>query len=585
MHFLDVVTGGRFSEYRDIRRKLNEALLSLHDGMGEASARQTIQQRLGPFASILDYRASAALSTVYTTVKQFRTEIIRTVDEMKGFYLVSVMLDQIVEDALAPDVSTNDVVTVSSKNREVQREIEELNNRFQFDHLVNDIAKDLLAYGEYTLRTEVEGPGGELKGDREDGTVDNIVDPVNTIQGQGQSPPRKEPGRGLVGLYDDVDQEKVIAVTETGNITGYITVDDRNRATLAAPHQFVKFTLSGSKIRVELGEDPVLKQVMKTLGQDQNKIPKFVRVGRSVVYPVLSKLKELQLLEQLVPATKLAKLTSGTIVGVQVPTAYDIRKGFDVAAKVEDLLNKKIGVDTTNNRLNVENIINTVGQMKAVPLFGDKGQMQKFDYKPEEPDDLLSSIEDVRKVIMSGVGIPYEIVFGSDSSESKGELLKRYARYMRRLKNIQAAIAEGLKQIVFIHLVNKGISFVPSKDVDVKFRNKLIQVDLLDELEFLDTTVTMLGNAMRFFGVEDMDIRKATVLENLLMFLQSKLGVLELDKAIDPKKAKEIEAEEDEEDDDFGRGPPPPPAPAPAPPAPAPAPEPEPEGDKEDNAA
>ena len=48
-------------------------------------------------------------------------------------------------------------------------------------------------------------------------------------------------------------------------------------------------------------------------------IPHFIRIGKSMIYPVLDKIKQLQLLEELVPATKLADLSSGTMVGVSIP--------------------------------------------------------------------------------------------------------------------------------------------------------------------------------------------------------------------------------------------------------------------------
>jgi hypothetical protein len=169
---------------------------------------------------------------------------------------------------------------------------------------------------------------------------------------------------------------------------------------------------------------------------------------------------------------------------------------MEAAKRMEGLLNKKVGVDTERGQLTLENIMTSAGRLKVIPIFGDKGELRKFDYKQDEPDELLASVNDIRKVICDSVGIPYELIFVSDTV-SKGELLRRYARYVRKLKSIQFAIADGIRQICYIHLTNKGINFVPD-DIKVDFKNKLVEIDNLNKLEFLDTTVGMLKNAKDF---------------------------------------------------------------------------------------
>jgi hypothetical protein len=163
---------------------------------------------------------------------------------------------------------------------------------------------------------------------------------------------------------------------------------------------------------------------------------------------------------------------------------------------MEGLLNKKVGVDIQRGQISLENIMSSAGRLKVIPVFGDKGNIQKFEYKQDEPDELLTSVEDIRKVICNSVGIPYELIFQSDTV-SKGEILRRYARYVRKLKNIQRAIADGIRQICYIHLTNKGISFT-HQEIKIDFKNKLVEIDILNKLEFLDTTVSMLKNVDDF---------------------------------------------------------------------------------------
>jgi len=572
---VDALTRGKWSEVKALERQMNEVLGS----QDEAKSGQSLSQKFSHFNAALDFRTASALANVFTTVQSHRSEIIKAVDDVKHFYLAQAIIDQIAEDALMPDVSTNEVINVTSKKTNVNKAIKELEERIgRFDVIVNDIRRDLLAYGEYTLRPVVDGPAepsqdlgmdGDDQGAEDQRKKSMVSDPegrpVDVRNGSNGSSAGKEQGgrgRGVLSIHDDVDQDSVVAITENGQVTGYLVVDKNQkgmaqRAAIKPPSAFVKFTLNGAKVRVKLTDDPIFKTIRNS--EFGKRVPRYVRVGRSILFPVLSKIKELQLLEQLVPATKIQMLTAGTIIGMQVPTAYDVNKGFEAAQQAEELINKKVGVDTANQQINVENILSTVGRVKIVPQFGEKGQLQKYDYKPEEPTDLLESIEDLRRVILSSVGVPYELIFGAESAESKGELLKRYARYLRRLKTIQQSIADGIRQIVEIHLVNAGVDFVPSEDVQIEFRNKLIQVDLLDELEFMDTTVGMLGNTLRFLGVEEQFMSKIVSFKDLVEFLQDKMQVLGMGNVLDAKKAQDLENAEQESDDATasGGGPPP----------------------------
>lgn len=467
--------------------------------------------------SIKDFQVTSALSSIYSKIVTHRTEIVREVQRVRHFYISQVILDQFAEDALSPDVATGDILEVTSEDKKIKQSLDDFDAKFGWDRIVNDFKEDLLSYGEYTLGIELSKTDGITK------------------------------------INDDVEQERVVAITEHGEIVNYLVMDDRNRPTLESPDKFVKFMLGRNKIRVNLQEDPIFKAAFRN--NKLKGVPRFVRVGRSVLWPIISKIKELELLEQLIPASVLTKLSAGTIIGVTVAAAMNVDDAFEACKKVEQLLNKKIGLDVNTKELTVENIMNSAGRMKAVPVFGDKGQLQRFDYKPEEPENLLSSVEDIRRTILSSVGIPYELIYGGD--ESKGAILKRYARYIRKLKAIQSGIVEGVRTMAYFHLINSGHS-LKEDDITITFRNKLVQVDVLDELEFLDTTVGMIRGVFEFF-VEDEMMQKVTRKEPFLKWMDEKVAVLGLKDVVDISKWKKLDPEGTHPDEE----------PAAAPPAPA----------------
>jgi len=472
---------------------------------------------------IENWHIAAAYGAIYMKVAETRKKLIREVDKMRVFYMVDVILTQLVEDALAPQIGTGDVLAISSERPELQKEIDFLEEKFDLDQMAMIIAPDIVAYGEYTLKTKVNThprvlqrieqeqgeslsedgltPGG---GSAPTGTSPNYApysgqDPSKP-QIKGLENPEIDPNEefGLVDLLDSVEQGSVVGLTKWNTPEGYLIGDGgsgKNPGTVkkAEPSDFVKFSLSSARIKIDIFKEfNVNKQ---QLPDELKNIPRFIRVGKSMIYGIVSKLKELELLEALVPATKLSKLSNGTLVGVRVPAGYDLDKAVEATKQIEGLMNKKVGVDPILEEITIENIMGTAGRLKAVPIFGETGRLEKLDYKQDEPDDLLASVTDIRKVICASIGIPYELLFEGESA--KGEVLKKYARYLRKLKAIQKSIEEGMRQIIYIHLANKGYEF-KTEDIKVEFYNKLIEIDNLDKLEFIDTTVGLLRNVRDF---------------------------------------------------------------------------------------
>lgn len=508
-----------------------------------------------------DYQVAAAYTAAFTRVSEVRYETIRQVEAVRLFYIVDAILNQVTEDALAPEVGTGEILTVSSENEEIQKELDLLDEKFDFDQIVRNITPDLLAIGEYTLKTKVNPTDNTVDGNEDPsdaesedgGEEENSESATNEFQKVKNRRMRKgsskyrlseedEKKYGLIDILDVVEQGSVISLSKDGMIEGYLTIDDKGKVIEAEPADYIKFSLDSQRVRVDVAQELGYHaqsrsggtyHTNKSMPKLPDHVPRFVRVGKSLIFPVISKIKELQLLEALVPATKISKLTSGTVVGVNVPPGYEVEQGLKAAEKVEGVLNKKVGVDKNLGEINVENIMYAAGRMKVVPLFGDKGQLERMDFKSDEPEDLLASVDDIRRVILASVGIPFEIMFQSDEG-NKGEVLKRYARYLRRLKNIQRALQDGIRQIVYIHLANKGVDFA-TEDVVVEFRNRLIEIDNLDRLEFMDTTVGMLKNLVDFFvelGDEGSPFENRIDNDSVISFVNEQLSVIGLESVI-----------------------------------------------------
>lgn len=512
----------------------------------------------------LRFKAALAYAAVYTKVTNVRLDMLKEIEKMRFFYLVDVLLSQMTEDALAPELGTGDVLTVSSEKPDQQKEIELLNERFNFDQLATNICPDLLAGGEYIIATEVK-PVRSIKDKTLEEPEESIEKSKNRLTEKLHSKNRKKITKetvkeqkddadgidtGLIALHDIVEQGTVVALSKDGVVESYLIKATDSKVDKREPADFIRFALDSQRIRVDLvNEFSFDRKSVKDIFKD---IPRFVRVGKSCIWPVLGKIKELQLLETLVPATKINKLTTGSLVGVQVPPGYSIENALEAAKKVENTINKKVGIDEKLGEINIENILSAAGKTKVVPLFGEKGQLEKIDFRSDEPDELLSSIGDLRRLISSSIGVPYELIFGGEDG-SKGEILKRYARYLRKLKSIQRAIQDGIKQIVFIHLANKDIEFEP-EDISIEFKNKLVEIDNLDRLEFTDTTLSMVNNVKQFvFELIETDspLKEAVNLKVFVEWMNDQLSTVGFDKLVDPEKLPEIPIDFEQDQDDI----------------------------------
>lgn len=406
-----------------------------------------------------DRAGALELAAAYTTASKTKAGYMKAFESVKTFYLVDGIVSAIVEDALTPDITTGEVIEITSPKRGVNKSLKELSKKVNFDQLVRDIAPDLVSNGEYAVSVNL----GET---------------------------------GVDKVRDNVDQKKIVAFYD-GGVPEHFLVEGDRELHIVRPYKYAHFVMGDFKARLKVSTE--FKDKKQKSG---TQLPEYARIGKPLFYGTLSKIKELQLIESLVPASKLNQITRGSIVGVGVPNASDPKEAFDICRRYENVFNSSTGVDRVDGEVSVSDIIGVAGKVKAVPLFGDKGSLTSIgDAKNNQSvDDLLNTVKDLREVICTSIGFPPELLFGG---ETKAELLKRYARYLRKLKSVQTAIANGVRQIALIHLNNANENSKPDEpftvdDISVRFRNELVNIDELEKLEFSDAMISTVSEAYQF---------------------------------------------------------------------------------------
>ena len=408
---------------------------------------------------------NAALASMYTQAVTTRREFLVEMDRIKPFYLVQALFNSLIEDSLSPDITTGEVVQLMSQKKAVNAELRTLQTLFSFDQIINDIVHDLIGYGEYSLRLVTES------------------------------------GHGLRDIVDDVDQSRIVAFYHQGYPYRYIRQTRRDLEVFPA-YAYAHFVAGWNRLRVGMN-DEFLAGEEEELGDYVDEwgfpYPAYSRVGRPMLYGCLAKMKELIILEQLIPAGQLNRILTGSLVSLQLPPSYSPDEAFEAARRYENVINQKVGLDRSTADLTVTDILSTAGKIRVLPQLGDKGQLTNINELKElrTMDDLLQSVQDIRGVICGSLGFPPELFFGGREPGPKSDFLKRYARYVRKLRGLQSSIGHGLTQIALVHLVNKGIK-ADVEDIQVVFRNELINLDELEKLEFSDAVVQSLLNIDSF---------------------------------------------------------------------------------------
>jgi len=443
-----------------------------------------------------NFRELNELLSTYFQINRNYTQYYKEISRIKEIYIAEIILEQLAFDVLTPDISSQNIIEIvpNIDNKELKDALKEFEEIHNIDQLVSDIIQDLIAFGSYPLRLVIEE------------------------------------GKGIVEIIDDLEPYEVIPFYRNQELEFYLRLDEYGNPEIHSPHEFVVFLIDAKRIKLKLD-----KRYLYYIEQKKGKqFPRYIKVGSPLFSPgVIKKIKELDLLEKLIPASKINTLSKGNVVGVYVPPSMSPEEALEFAKKIERKLNALgIGINKDLDQLSITDILKGAGRIKVIPVTNEKGQVVKIDYKPEEPSDLLDVIQNLREVILTSIGIPPELIFNTGNS-TKGEILKRYSRYLRKLKYIQKAIVNGLKELVLIHLVNKGLSVTP-KDFSVRFTNTLVNVDDLDKLEFQQATTQILTDIKRFVDElkQDEELSQYVNNEGFVEYLNNELTKVNLDKLI-----------------------------------------------------
>ena len=397
------------------------------------------------------------LALNFFTISQTKDGIIKDIDRIKDFYFSQFIVERIIDDALNPtsdgQLFSVKVIINDEEDESLTKLLEDFIDEFNIEKVLKDIAYDLLYYGEYYLRLSVKS--------------------IYT------SPEEN----GVINIHDDVDIAKIVPIFRDSNVSGFLKLekneDNKLHLVTKSPSEYVYFSLPGNRIRVKM--------------QTQDDKVTYIRMGKSVLYPVYGLLQELMFFENIVPIKFIQNAMRTKLVSVSVPANTKPQEAQKIAKTFEKLINNTLTLKTPNNPTEeiIRKLQEKAGEVKVIPNWGDKGQLEAQDFTSEDDfDQLFEKIQDIRKLILSTIGIPTSII---EDENIKADIIRQNVRYSKKLKSIQDALAEGLKTLFIIHLHNKGFTNILKENIQISFLN-ILNLDDLEKLEYVDLMVSMLQN-------------------------------------------------------------------------------------------
>lgn len=414
----------------------------------------------------LDNTLSNVLYSQFMYAYSNTQTMFQLMNSVRNHYIVSAIIDTMLQDSLAADPLTGNIFTLTvkdtySKSDKANRELKKFEESHNLDELVYDSAADLIFFGEYFY--ELAGKPG--KG------ITDIID--------------ANPPGSMLSIYQGSRPDYFVRIHKQ---LGYGTSAKLERL---EPGAVWHMNIFPEKIHFSLNNS--------YWDQFNNKSAQYFKIGKPMFYPVFDKIIELEAFEKAQLAKSFSDLRRKGLVGVDAPAGLDLAQIKTFRQYYEKIINNSGEVDLAKitGLDQVKKLVLNLGELKVVPIQPDRGGMNPIQLRETAGAETSENITDRRKVICQTTGVPYEYVF--DRGDENKVSVRQYIRYSRKCGNVQYGTSRSLQRLVLTHMYNLGDDYkdLKEEDIDVKFYNS-INVAELDKLEFMDAEVSMLNNMNRF---------------------------------------------------------------------------------------
>lgn len=412
--------------------------------------------RMTEMEKLVSDREKMEIMKTFQTSLVTRQELFRTLDSVKNNDVVQTILDVILDDGFSHDVKCDlfDIAYLSGdeEDREADEMItEELNldmKALHFQEVIENILDDSIFYGEQFIRHSVEE------------------------------------GKGIVQFHDNVVVEDTMAVCKINRPDFYLEKKG-SRIYSRSTDEITQVCIGPRKIRMKV-EDKFLTGTRR--------LDEYMRIGRSVIYPALDKIKQLQTLELADLADTIKKIIAPVLVSVGVPANASPQDLTEITEKYEKVLSDAFANLVGIDNLDIQTVVSMLTNVRVVPSFTDgKGAISTLDITNDDKNT-LERINADRSAIANATGVPdYYLSLTGATGGSKLETLKVYSRYSRKLLVLQDSIAEAIRDIIILHYRKKTGVILTRENLKINFKS-IVSVEALDYMEYAVAAVQTLND-------------------------------------------------------------------------------------------
>lgn len=413
----------------------------------------------------------------------------KSIQEIRSYDLVQSIIEVCIDDAfsLLGEGASRGFFSVTyeppegrcpeSMVEEINEEILLLLEKFSVHSMISDMLEEFLLFGSYYFHIHVEQ------------------------------------GKGVLDILDVCEPQNVLPIYERSVPVSFV---EKRGARLykKSPDNMVPFTLQPRKVRIRVTR------------QDTQKIhSEFVKVGRSLIYPALSRINSLRLFDMASIGDVVRRAETPLVFFVGIPPNTSDVDVAEILSKYE----RELSPLHSSVSLDSGAVFASGVRVKCLPRFEDgKGGLEPLEIPPRF-SDLEDKIQRQRREIAYAVGIPPQYITG-DNTSSRLELVKLVARYSRRLAQIQSSVGQGVRYLVNQHLKFKGKGVTPLY-IKVRFRD-IIDVDLLDRVDYamvVTDAVNSLTSVLSSVSSSlEIDVNTDAVVDILNSHLSKPFGIKDL---------------------------------------------------------
>lgn len=285
-------------------------------------------------------------------IAEYRDKIYDNYSAIRSNYLVQSILEIMTDDCLRPDKATGNIVNITSKNPEWNKELERLQEKIDFDATISDITPEILLYGEYAQHLKFEKGLGITD-------MEDVYDIKN-----------------ILPIYKGGKIKEYLVKSETSEQQGNVLLPETmgGMAFERAPlYKYVYFVRAGKRIRVKTTKPAYINLTNQF---EVDRISGNVRIGRSVIPTSLIPLiKSLTTLEVILPLVRILQLDKRSLVGIRFPGVTKLERVQNTVQEYERMINDtwRTANIAMTGEFNVQDLISSITKFRVIPLLGEKG--------------------------------------------------------------------------------------------------------------------------------------------------------------------------------------------------------------------